>query len=634
MLQQIREKFTGWIALAILGLIAVTFVFVGGANFAFMANNYAAEVAGSEITVAEFETAYRNQLAQNPSWAQLPEEFKTQIRQRILELLIRERLVDLYLAEHGYQISDEQLISAIQRVPDFQVDGRFDRETYRAVLLQNGYDPTRFEAAQRQMMRENQLQRAIGATAVVTPADYRRYLNLVGEQRLVSLATFDIESVAEGIEVTDEMVAAYYESNPTLFQTPESADIEYIEIRRDAVARTIDVTEDQLEQYYLENLDRYQQDEQRQARHILILSEDDAEAAEALARDLLARIAAGEDFEALAREYSADGGTAEQGGDLGVLTRTQLPGELGSAIFSMQEGQVEGPVRTDFGYHIVRLDRILEQGPLPLDQVRGELLSELRATRAEDAFRELERQLSDAIFDADDMQAIAEATGLELQEATGFTRSGGEPFDANQAAIDAVFEDSVLNGGMISEVVELDANRSAIFKVKNRNPAARQPLDEVRDEIVAALRDQEARNIVFNRATDLLQALDAGEDFATAAGAAGATVSGPELVSRQDPDVDQAVLFQVFMAKKPGADGPTIGQVANGDGGYTVYAVDAVIPGRPESIPVAERDAGKRQLAQQAGAAAYQAFVEALYRKAQDDIEINPDLVAGAGLLQ
>ncbi len=634
MLQQIRDKFTGWIAIAILGLIAVTFVFVGGANFAFLGNNFAAKVYGSEIGVAEFEAAYRRQLDQNPSWAQLPQEFKTQIRQRILELLIRERLVNNYLEDAGYQVSDEQLMRSIQRVPDFQIDGRFDMETYQNVLLQNGFEPARFEASQRRMMREDQLRRAIGATAIVTPAQYRRYLNLYAEQRLVSFATFDIESTAAEIAVGDEQVDAYYDNNPTLFQTPESADVEFIEVRRDAVASAIAITEDQLEQYYLDSQDRYLQDEQRQARHILILAEDGEDAAEAQARELLARIEAGESFEDLAKEFSQDSSTAAQGGDLGVLTRTQLPGELGGAIFSMAEGQVDGPIQTDFGFHVVRLDRIFEQGPLPLDQVRGDLLAELREREAEAAFRDVERALSDALFDNDDMQAIASATGLELQTADSFTRSGGEPFGSNQAAIDAVFDETVYIDGMISEVIELDANRSAIFKVVAKREASRLPLDDVREEIVSAITQQKARELIFERSSQLLKELESGAEFGPAGEAKGATVSEPQLLSRQSSEVDQAVLYEVFTAPKPKEGEPTLGQVANSTGGFTLFQLDAVLPGRPESIPLAERDAGKLQLTQQAGEAAYSAFVESLYLQAEADIEINRDLLAASDFLQ
>ena len=632
MLQQIREKFTGWIALAILGVIAVTFVFVGGANFAVMGDNYAAKIDGSEISINAFDQSYRQQLAQNPTWADLPDEFRVQIRERVLDMLVRDRLVDLYLADAGYQVGDEQIIETIQRVPDFQVDGSFDQQTYEALLAQNGYTPSQFEAAQRRAMRANQLQRAVGATAVITPAEYRRYLNLVAEQRLVTLASFDLEAAAATVEVSDEMVTTFYNENDTMYLTPESADIEFIEIRREDVAANVEITEQALQDYYLDSQNRYLQDEQRQARHILILFEDDEDAAEAKAADVLARVNAGESFEALAAETSMDGGTASNGGDLGVLTRSQLPGELGAAIFSMDEGTVDGPIKTDFGFHIVRLDRVFEQGPLPLEQVRGELLTELREREAEDAFRAVERAVSDAIFDSDDMQAIATATGLEVQTASGFTRSGGEPFGANQLAIDAVFDDSVYLDGKVSEIIELDANRSAVFKLVARSEASRQPLEDVREDIVATLRNQQAEVIVFNQSTELMASLAAGEEFGPAAEAAGATVSAPRLVSRQDPETDQAVLAAVFRARKPDESGPITDQVPNSTGGYTVFSLEAVLPGRPESIPLADRDAGKVQLAQQAGNADYTAFVQALYEDA--DIVINQDIVAASDFLQ
>jgi peptidyl-prolyl cis-trans isomerase D len=515
-------------------------------------------------------------------------------------------------------------------IPDFQVDGVYDEETANSILLQNGLTPTQFRSMQRRGMRNSQLRRAIGATSIVTPADYRRFLNLVAEQRLVSLATFDIDSATDEVEITDEMISGYYESNPGLYLTEESADVEFIEIRRDAVAQDIAVTEQELNEYYLDNQDRYLQDEQRRARHILILSQDDEAAAAAEADDLLARIQAGESFAELAAEYSDDSLTAGNGGDLGVMTRTQLSDELGGAIFSMAVGDIEGPIQSDFGFHIVRLDEVLEQGPLPLEQVRGELLSELREQRAEDAFLELERLASDALFDAPDMQSIADAVGLDVQTMTAFTRSGGEPIGANQAAIDAIFEASVLLDGQISELIELDANSSAIFRVTRHVEAARQPLAEVRDQIEATLRAQEARTIIFNRAEQLLVALNDGEDFAEAADAAGAAVSEPMLIGRQDPEVDQAVLQQVFTAAKPGQGAPTRGSAGNASGGITVFSLEAVLPGRPESIPLADRDAGKLELAQQAGTSEFVAFIEALYDQA--DIVVSEDALASQDL--
>jgi len=631
MLTKFREKFTGGFAIAILALIGIPFLFFG-VNSSIIGQPFAAKVDGSEISITQFENAYRDQLQRNPTWAQLPDEYRLQIRQGVLNSLVSDRLIELHLIDAGYQISDATLTRSIQRIPDFQVNGKFDLDTYRSVLLQNGLDATQFEASQRRALREDQLRRAIGGTSLVTPAEYRRYLNLVAEQRLVSMATFSIDSVAAEIEVTDEMIASFYNDNETMFLTEESADIEFIEVRRDAIAANIDVSDDVLNQYYEDSKSRYLQDEQRQARHILILSDADEDAAEAEAAALLARIRAGESFAALAEEYSDDGGTAARGGDLGALTRTQLPGELGSAIFSMDEGEVSGPIESDFGFHVVQLDTILEQGPLPLEQVRGELLSELRDRQAEDAFRDLERQVSDALFEAADMQAISAATGIDVQTIDGFTRAGAGSIGANQAAIDAIFDARVLFDGEISEVIELDASRSAVFKVTQHNEASRLPMNDVRDEIVAAIRTREAGNIIFGRAEQLLAALDAGEDFGAAAEAAGATVSAPTLLSRDDQVTDQSLLAQVFMSRKPTQAFPVVGQVANVDGGYTVYSLAAVLPGRPESIPLADRDAGKLELAQQTGASDYYAFVAALQERAE--IIISQDVLAATDLLQ
>lgn len=631
MLSQIRDKIVGPAGLIILGIIAVSFVFFG-ATLNFAGSQYAAKVDGDEIGVAQFENAYRNQLNANPQLAQLPPEFRGQLRRNVLQSMIRERLVENYLADAGYQISEAQLTESIQQIPDFQVDGEFDLETAETILADNGYSRAEFRSLQRARMRTDQLQRAIGGTSIVTPSEYRRYLNLMAEQRLVSMAHFDIETIAAEVEVSDEAITAYYEENDSLFLLPETASIEYIEMSRSAIAEEIEIAEDVLNEYYLDSQNRYLQDEQRRARHILILSGDDEAAAEETARSLVARVNAGEPFADLAATYSADGSTASQGGDLGVRTLAQLSDELGSAVFTMEEGEVSGPIKSDFGFHVVQLDEILEQGPLPLDQVRGELLAELREQETEDRFRDVTRAASDALFDNADMQSIAAAIGAEVQTTDNIQRTDAGPFGNNQAAIDAIFDEAVLLDGQISEVIELDADRAALFSVVDHTPASRQPLDEVRDQVADAVRSIEAEKIIADRAALLMEALDNGEDFGIAAESAGATVAPTTLVGRQDASVDPAVLAQVFASRKPAQNAPVRGQVRNQDGGQTIFSIEAVLPGRPESIPLADRDAGREQLALQSGGADYLAFVESLYSDA--DIAINEDVVAASDMFQ
>jgi peptidyl-prolyl cis-trans isomerase D len=631
MLQQIREKFTGTFALVILALIGIPFVFFG-INYNFVGSNFAAKVDGEEISAAYFEQQYRTELAQRPEFSDLNAAQRQQLRRSLLDRIVREQLIRNYLAEHGYRIGDKQLTDLIQQEQEFQVDGKFDRETYVDYLAVRGREPREFEEAQRQFMREFQLRSSVMASALVTPSEYRRFLNLAAEQRLVTLATLDEAVVADEIEITDEQIQAFYDSNPGLFQLPESANVQFVRISRQDVADSVEVSEERLAQYYEDEKYRYLQDEQRQARHILILFGDDEDAARTQAEDILMRIRAGDSFEALAEEFSMDGGTASQGGNLGALTESQLPDALGAAIFAMEAGALEGPVRSDFGFHVIRLDEILERGPLPLDQVRGELLTELQSREADSLYLDLERRLSDALFDMSDMQAIADAIGAEVQTIEGFTRDGAEPFGTNQAAIDAVFSDAVLSGEQISEVIELDADSAAIFRVTQYNAATRQPLDEVRDQIEAQVRSQQAESLLVERAEQILEAVDGGEDFGVAAEASGATVAEPALLTRQDTETDQLVVFEVFAAPKPGEDSPVTGRVRGLDGTYTVYSLEAVLPGRPESIPLAQRDAGKAQLAQESGVGDYLAFVQSLYDEAE--VVINQDALEEQDLLQ
>ena len=626
MLQNIREKFMGWIAISILALIGVTFVFVGGASFTFVGSNYAAKVDGVDIGLGQFEAAYQDQVQQNPSLVTMGADVRAQVRRQILEQLIQQRVIDNYLVDAGYQVSDQYVTDLIQRTPEFQVDGKFDMDTYRNLLSISGYEPADFERAQRVTLRRQQLQRAIGGSAVVTPAAYRRYLNLAAEQRIVSMAAIDPATVADQIGITEDMVTSYYDDNPMLFQVPESADVEYVEVRLADVAGSIDVTEDELLEYYETNQDMYLQDEQRQARHILVLFNDDDVAAEATANDLLARINAGESFEDLARDSSDDGGTSEQGGDLGVLTQTQLPGALGDAVFDMSVGEVRGPVRTDFGFHVVRLDAVLESGPLPLEQVRAALINDIQAEQGEELFRELERDLSNALFDATDIRELAGAIGAEVKTVSGFTRDGGEPFGDGRSAIDAIFDDSVLSGAQLSEIVEIEDGHSAVFAVTRHNLASRLSLDDVREQVESAIRNQQAEMLMASKADEMVAALEGGAEFSAAAEQVGAIAGEPVLMNRDAQENDQFVTVAVFTAVKPTQESPTRGSTRNGVGGFTVYSVEAVLPGRPEAIPLEQRDAGKAQLTDQTGFGDFVAFVQQLRNDAE--VIINEDVVA------
>ena len=611
--------------MAILAIIFVPFAFFGVTNYNFLSAGWAAKVDDVEISLFQLESAYQNQLLQLSEYGELPAPYLASIKSGILERLIRDTLVELHVVEAGYRVDDAMVTELIQDAPQFQEDGVFNKELYYTWLAQTAQDARVFEAQQRQSIRSSQLQRGIGATAFVTPSEYRRYLNLVGEQRQVSIATFDVAALAETVVVKEEDIVAYYDARPDEFRSPETVDFDYIELRRDLLTQEVEITEEALLRQYEESANRNQQDEQRQARHILITFDDDEAGAEEQAVALTVRVNAGEPFEDLARQYSKDGGTAEQGGDLGRILQTQMPGPLGDAIFTMQKGEIQGPIRSDFGFHVVRLDDIIVGGPLPLDQVRGELEAELRTRAADAEFLELERTLADALFDANDLEVMAETSGLEVAVATGFTRTGGEPFGGSQAAIDAVFDENVLINGQISDVIEVDRNRSAVIQVKEYHPEARRSLDQVRSDITFNLQSERALNMTQDRARRFSDALQDGQAFDVAASEVEAQVTPAVVVDRQDETIDPVVLDRIFRAKKPAPGNARIDDAITSIGDVAIFMITAVVPGRPEAIPLADRDARKDQLESAAGASDYIAYVSELAQRASiersDDVQ-------------
>jgi peptidyl-prolyl cis-trans isomerase D len=632
MLQQIRDKFTGVFAGVLLGMLAISFVFFGIGNFNFLGTPWAAKVDDIEISTFQLENAYQNQLLQLSDYASLPPETLQIIRRNSLERLIRDTLIEVHVAEEGYRVGDEQVAQLIQEEPTFQENGVFSKELYYTWLDQNVLDARLFEAQQRQGFRTSQLQRGIGATAFVTPSEYRRYLNLYAEQRIASIATFDIAALAETIVVSDEDVQAYYDARPEDFRAPESLDFQYLEIDRNALAAEIEISDEVLQQYYEDNSGRFLQDEQRRASHILLTFDGDEAAAEEQAIALTARAQAGEPFGDLAQQYSKDTGTANNGGDLGVVLQSAMPGALGDTIFSIDPGEIYGPVRTDFGFHVVKLDEIVPGGPLPLDQVRGELLQELRAQGLDERQRSLERQLSDALFDASELGEIAATTGLEINTVTGFTRSGGEPFGANQTVIDTVYDPIIKDDGQVSDVVEIDADRSIMVQVTTYNPEQRRPLEEVSEQIRFQLQSARAVNIVEDRSRRLQEALEQGENFEEVAFELEAEFAPDVALNRYQDDVDAGVLDAIFRAKKPSQNMARLGSTISTTGDYVVYMLKLVVPGQPETIPLAERDQRKEELQGAAGALDYNAFVNELQRTTE--IERNDEALATPDYLQ
>ena len=630
MLQNLRERFTGRFALVILALICLPFLFFGVPSD-FIATEEVASVNGNPISQPFFENAYRNQLLRyDAEGIEMPEEARTFVRENVLNTIINDILIELFIIEEGVHVSDEFVARIIQSAPEFIVDGKFSKELYYAWLNERVIEPSMFEENQRLNIRKSQLERAIRATSFVTPSEYRRYLNLIGEQRQVTIAEIDLAVLAEPIELKDEDIKEYYALRSEEFMEPESIDFDFIEISRDNSNERIEISEDELRLYYQDSGQRFAQDERRQASHILVLFGDDEAASETKAREVVKRLQQGEDYIDLVLEYSDDEGTKQQGGDLGMLAKSQLPGALGEAIFSMQLGEISDLVRTGFGFHIINLVDMESDGMVPFNLVRNEIESELRAQKVSDNFVLIERALSDALFDAEDINALADDLGFSINRVEQYTELGGEPFGTNQIVIDAVFDAQRTNDREISDIIEVDTDRSIVFQIYNFNKSKVKSLDEVYDEITNDMKLASAEVLASNIATRLETSMRNKQSIEDIVAELSSVSMRNVTINRVTEDIDFMIQASVFGAKKPEDGQARIGTVIMQNSNYAVYSINSNAYGIPEMIPQEERDEARNRLNQQAGMSDYSAFVAELNRLA--DISKNQELITSSSI--
>ena len=630
MLQNIRERFTGRFALVVLALICLPFLFFGVPND-FIATEDVASVDDTNISQPYFENQYQNEMLRYDSEGiEIPDEARIFVRQNVLNNIINEVLTLQFIEDNGIDISDDFIARVIQSSPEFMIDGQFSKDRYYTWLNERVIEPSIFEENQRVNIRKGQLERGIRATSFVTPSEYRRYLNLIGEQRNVTIAEIDLSVLADPINLEEEDIQEYYSSRSNEFLQPESIDFSYIELRKDQLNNNLDITDDEILQYYNDSGQRFAQDERRQASHILILFGEDETLALQRASETLERINNGESFSDLVLSISDDEGSKQSDGDLGMLPRSQLPGALGDAIFSMAEGEISEVVRTDFGFHIVRLDRVESDGKVPLELVESELRQELILQKAGQNFTDQERALSDALFDADNLSQLADNIGLEVITEESFSGQGGGSFGSNQIVIDAVFDAHRDNNYELSDILEIDANRSIVFQIEGYNEAKVRPLGDVRDTIVADMKLVSAEVLANDIATRLENLLIKGESIQEVANELSSVTTVNKLMNRASEDDDFMLQASVFGEKRSKDGVPRIGTVIMSNGNYAVFSVTGSIYGIPESIPQNERDDARELLNQRSGLSDYSAFISELERRA--DITKNDEIISSSSL--
>lgn len=635
MLQQIRDHLTGWVAILIFAPLILAFALWGVQNYQMGGRNFAAKVNGEEIPLADVQEAQRNRLAMFQQFAPdgLTPEMEAQIRREVLSSFVRRTVLAQRAEDLGFRVSNSAVGKAIRQIPQFQGEGGFDRATYERMLALQGYTPPAFEAAMRKDMMVQQLQEALTRSSFATPAEVKRRVELEGEQREVGWLTIPAAPYEAEVTVDEAQIAARYEERRDDFVTPETVAIEYVELRAEDLAAGIEVEEADARAQYEQDVasGRFQRPEERKARHILIKVEGDEAAARAELEALRGRVLAGEDFATLAREHSDDEVTAKEGGDLGWVTQDMMVPQFSEALFALEPGQVSEPVRTEFGLHLIQLEDKRGGEVQPFEEVRDELMQELKQRRADALYYERAEQLGQRAFESrDSLAPVAEELGLTVQRVEGVTRRQGQGIAAEARVRDAAFSPEVIEDGANSDVIEIGTGRAVVLRVVDRKPETLRPLEEVRGEIEAALRAEGARARAAEVATNALERLKGGASLEALAQELGVEYHAPEFLPRQGNPIE--VARAVFAAPKPVAGSPQHGSTALGNGDQVVYAITDVRPGRMLAQDDEERERRARELGAARGNAELAAYITALESEASVVVPPSPDELAPVGM--
>ena len=630
MLQRIRDRLTGWVAGSIVFIIAIAFIF-WGIDFGFFNRDYIALVDGGEVSTNAYRNAVQNQVsqAQRTYQDELPEVLLKQIRSATLENLIRRELLSQRVAKRNYRVGDEQLHQSIRSMEAFQVGGQFSLDSYNARLAGVGRSPTSFEAEQRVALTMGQLMDGVAATEFLTSSETVRLIELFEQKREVSIATISPAQFTDAITIDEAEVQAYYDENAGSYLTPESVTLRYVEIRGVDVANEIQVSEEELRNYYESVKAQLSVAEKRQVRHILIEAGDDEAAALARAQDVTARIRGGEDFAAAAASESDDSSSASSGGELGWVDAETFEGALKDAIFGLAEGQVSDPVRSDFGFHILRVDAI-DGGTSPsFADVRADLETRYREEQAGERYYSRAENLAEMAFEnLYELDTAAEALALTIHEVPGFTANNNEVFPGHPEVAEAAFSVASLEDGENSRVIELGDKHAVVVRIADHQLPQPQPLEAVRDAIVSQMKAGQAVAMAATAGSELLAAVEQGASLEAAAEARGAEFKAARLINRADREEDAELVAAIFRSAKP-----DYAPVVNGrqlrDGSYVVFTITQVLPGSPGDASAQQRLAARRAMAQQIGESTFEAYVQDLRDKAsitvfEDDTDAAP----------
>ena len=515
MLDSFRTNMKG-IAFAIVVLIAIVFAFsgIGSLSVSGSASETAVKVNGERVSELQVQQALNSEkqriLNENEGLdaALLEDDL---IRPQVVEQIIGRKLLSQEASTGGMAISSRATGKLLLDTPSFQTDGRFDQELFLYRIRNLGYTSASFLEMLEENLLIDQFVRGFVASGFTTSNELELLASVVEQERDYYYLTAPLQPVIESVKVTDQQVAAYYEENKNSYQAEEQVVVDYIELSPAQFDDTDAVSEEQVKARFEEQAQSLESAVSLQAAHIL-LAEPDA----ALISEIQSKLDAGEDFAALAKQYSEDVGSADFGGDLGFTTGDTFPDSFETALAALEVGQVSAPVETESGTHLIKLvDK--QETVIEFSTERGRIEQELVSELRDQWLVEKLANLKELSFNAESLGEVAADLSLTAQVSDAFTRSGAAGIAAFPTVVKAAFSDEVVNEKYASEVIDLGDDRYVVLKLNKSIPARQKELAEVKDSVVAAISSDLARAELAEQGSALLARVEGGESVETVA---------------------------------------------------------------------------------------------------------------------
>ena len=570
-----------------LALITLPFALWGVSSYEKMGNSadVAATVNGLKITRQELENSLRQQ--QDRMRQQLganydPAMFDSpQIKRAVLDNLISQRLLVERARSARLVVTDEQVAQVIAGIDAFHGDdGKFDKKRYESVLANQGMSPLIFESRVRDELTGQQMQNAYAQNGFASNTVAANIIRLNEQQRVVNVATLTFKSYMSQAKAADAELKQYYEQNKNEFQVREQAKVEYVKFSADDLLAKVEVNKEEVRNYYEGHQSEYGTPEERRAAHILITVKPGApqaeqDAAKAKAEQLLEQARKNPaKFDELARQNSQDPGSAANGGDLGYFGRGAMVKPFEDAVYGLKVGEISGLVKTDFGYHIIKLVAIKPSRILPFDEAREGIVNKLRQQKAADMFAELADKFSNTVYEqSDSLKPAAELVGAKVERSDWLDKDRPDGGLWTEKMLQAIFNDEVIKNKRNTAAIEVSPNVLVAARILDYKPASERPFSEVQESIRQTLLRQKALESAAKQGQAMLEQLRQGGKPALSWGAA------QSITRAKHGSLDIGLVRQVFQANP--AKLPQYVGAEDAQNGFVLVRIAEVKEGEP-----------------------------------------------------